>query len=177
LTESIVGKKMLYEVDPTISYEVTLRKNLEELARKGHAVFVFTPGSSPLHNALKGTTGVKLFLKTSEASYMKVREGTDEVLVPLNDAAILLDVAGKTLASNHGDVVFVFDSVSELIQMNGIEKTYKFLKQFLELLHESRATGIFLFVGGAHQAKEVNLLRGIFPNHFVEDARGPRLTK
>jgi hypothetical protein len=177
MAESIVGKKVLYEVVPTIPYEVTLRKTLEDLAREGHAVYVYTPRSSPLHNALKGTTGVKFFLTTSDVSYMKVGEDANESLIPRSDTAILMDAANKTLGSSKGNVVFVFDSVSELLLMNGIEKTYKFLKQFLELLHMPRATGIFLFIGGAHQAKEANLLRGIFPNHFVEDAKGPRLTK
>ena len=177
MTDSIAGKKTLYEVDPSIPYEATLRKTLEELAREGHAVFVFMPKSSPLHNALKGTAGVKFFLTTNDVNYMRVAEGTNEVLVPQSDTAILLDVVGKTLASSQGNVVFVFDSVSELLIMNGIEQTYKFLRQFLGLLNEPRATGIFLFISAGHQTREVNLLRGIFPNHFVEDARGPRLTK
>jgi hypothetical protein len=177
LTESIAGKKMLYEVDPTVAYEATLRKYLEELAWEAHAVFVFTPRSSPLHDSLKGATSVKFFLTTAGVNYMKVAEDTSEVLIPQSDTAIFLDLADKTLKSNKGNVVFVFDSVSELLLMNGIEKTYKFLKQFLELLHEPRSTGVFLFVRGAHEPKETNLLRGIFPNHFVEDAQGPRIVK
>jgi hypothetical protein len=174
---SVAGKKMLYEVDPTIPYEATIRKTLEELTAMGNAVYVFTPKSSPLHKALTGTTGMKFFLTTSGVSNVKMAEGDSEVLVPQSDTPILLNVANKTLTSRQGDVVFVFDNISELILMNGVEKTYKFLKQFLELLQEPRATGIFLFIGGAQQAKEVNLLRGIFPNHFVEDAQGARLTK
>jgi hypothetical protein len=177
LTESLVGKKLLYEVDPTIAYEGNLRKTLEELAWAGHAVFVFTPKASPLHGALSGTTGVKFFLTTSGVSYMKVADDTREVLIPQSDTAIFLDIADKTLQSRKGGVVFVFDSVSEMLLMNGIEKTYKFLKQFLELLHEPRSTGLFLFIGKAHESKDVNLLKGIFPNHFVEDQAGARLVK
>lgn len=164
MTESIAGKKQLYEVDPTVPYEVALGKTLEELAQSGNAVFVFTPKSSPLHKAMKGATGARFFLTTSDVSYMKVAEDVNEVLVPQNDTAIFLDAANKTLASREGGVVFVFDSVSDLLLMSGIEKTYKFLKQFMGLLHEPRSTGIFLFIRGAHQAKEMNLLRGIFPN-------------
>lgn len=177
LAESLVGKKILYEVDPTVPYEVNLRKTLEELAWAGHAAFIFTPTASPLHSALKGATGAKFFLTTSGVSYMKVSDETSEVLIPQGDTAIFLDVADKTLHTRQGKIVFVFDSVSELLLMNGLERTYKFLKQFLELLHEPRSTGIFIFVGKAHQAREVNLLRGIFPNQFVEDTQGARLIK
>lgn len=177
LSKSLAGKKLLYEVDPTIPYEATLRKTLEELAWAGNAVFVFTPRASPLHDALTGATGVKFFLTTSGVSYMKVADDTREVLIPQNDSAIYLDVVDKTLASRQGALVFVFDSVSDLLLTNGMEKTYKFLKQFLELMHEPRATGFFIFIGRAHESKDANLLRGIFPNYFVEDAQGPRLAK
>ncbi|MDE1854285.1 MAG: hypothetical protein KGI38_11150 [Thaumarchaeota archaeon] len=177
LAESLAGKKVLYEVDPTVPYEATLGKTLEELAWVGNAVFVFTPKASPLHDALSGGTGIKFFLTTSGVSYMKVAEDTREVLIPQSDTAIFLDVADKTLASRRGKVVVVFDNVSELLLMAGIEKTYKFLKQFLELLNEPTATGFFIFIKSAHEPKDINLLKGIFPNHFVEDAAGPRLVK
>ena len=108
---------------------------------------------------------------------MKVSEDTNEVLVPQSDTAILLDVADKTLSSNKGKVVFVFDSVSELLLMAGIEKTYKFLKQFLEVLSDPRVTGLFVFIKRAHDSKDENLLRGIFPSHYVVDSEGARLVK
>lgn len=177
LTASLAGKKLLYEVDPRVSYDATLRKTLEELARTGYAVFVFTPKASPLHGALSGSVGLKFFLTTSGVSYMKVTDNTTEVLLPQSDTAIFLDVVDKTLQSRKGGVVFLFDSVSELLLMSGVEKTYKFLKQFLELLHESRSTGLFLFIAGAHEPKDVNLLKAIFPNQLVEDQTGARLVK
>ena len=177
LALSLAGKKVLYEVDPTVPYEVTLRKTLEDLAWAGNAVFVITPRASPLHGALAQATGVKFFLTTSGVSYMKVADDSREVLIPQNATAIILDIADKTMQSRKGGVAIVFDSVSEMLLMTGIEKTYKFLKQFLEILHEPRSTGLFLFIGKAHLPKDVNLLRGIFPNHFVEDAEGARLVK
>ncbi len=177
LTDSLRGKKVLYEVDPTIPYETTLKSTLEELAWQGQAVFVFTPKSSPLHGALSRGTNLKFFLTTSGVSYMKVAQDTSEVLIPQSDTAIFLDVADKTLASKKADMVFVFDSVSELLLLIGLEKTYKFLKQMLELLNEPRVTALFLFVSKAHEAKDVNLLRGIFPAHFVEDAEGARVVR
>ena len=175
--ESIAGKKVLYEVDPAVPYESNLRATLEDLAWGGHAIYVFTPKASPLHGALTGGTSLKFFLKTSTVSYMKVSEDTNEVLVPQSDTAILLDVADKTLSSNKGKVVFVFDSVSELLLMAGIEKTYKFLKQFLEVLSDPRVTGLFVFIKRAHDSKDENLLRGIFPSHYVVDSEGARLVK
>jgi hypothetical protein len=177
LAASLAGKKLLYEVDPSVPYEATLRGTLEELAWAGNAVFVLTPRASPLHDALTGATGVKFFLTTGGVSYMKVAEDTREVLIPQNDSAVFLDVVDRTLASVQGPLVFVFDSVSDLLLMNGMEKAYKFLKQVLELLHEPRATGVFIFIGKAHEDQDANLLRGIFPSYFVEDARGPRLAK
>lgn len=177
LSATIAGKKVLYEVDPEATYEESLRKSLVELASSGNAVYLFTPRSSPLHGALTGAQWVKFFLTTSGVSYMKEGEGTNEILVPQSDAAVFLDIADRALKAVEGGVVMVFDSVTELLLMSGTEKTYKFLKQFLEILHESRSTGIFLFVTKAHTTRDVNLLRGIFPTQVAEDASGPRLVK
>ena len=177
LTQSLSGKKILYEVDPALPYETTLRQTLEEFAWESHAIFVFTPRASPLHRALTGGTGIKLFLSTGSVSYMTVAEDTHDMLIPHNNTAVFLDAADKILASNPGKVLFVFDNVSDLLLMVGLEKTYKFLKQFLELLHEPRATAFFIFIRKANEPREVNLLKGIFPNHFIEDAEGPRLVK
>lgn len=177
VTSSLAGKKILYEVDPSVAYESSLRRTLEEMAWAGSAVFVITPSASPLHGALRGATGVKFFLTTSGVSYMKVSDQTSEVMIPQSDTAIFLDIVDKTLHSRQGSLVFVFDSVSELLLMAGLEKAYKFLKEFLELLHEPRSTGVFIFIAKAHQAREVNLLRGLFPSQYVEDASGGRLTK
>jgi hypothetical protein len=177
LSESVAGKKVLYEVDPSVSYEATLRKTLEEFAWGGSAVFVFTPKASPLHDSLSGGTGIKFFLTTPGVSYMKVSKDTSEVLIPQGDTAIFLDVADKTLASRQEKSVFVFDSVSELLLLTGIEKTYKFLKQFLELINKEGTTAFFIFIKGAHDKKDENLLKGLFPNHFLVDAEGGRLVK
>ena len=177
LTGALAGKKLLYEVDPSLSYDRTLRQTLEELAWEGRAVFVFTPKSSPLHNTLVGGTGLKFFLSTPGVSYVRVSEETSEVLIPQNDTAVILDVADKTLGSKEGKVVFVFDSVTDMLLSTGLEKTYKFLKQFLEILHEPRSTGFFIFIKGAHGDREVNLLRGIFPNIYREDEEGARVIK
>ncbi|MDG7007212.1 MAG: hypothetical protein JRN06_03075 [Nitrososphaerota archaeon] len=177
LTGALAGKKLLYEVDPSLSYDRSLRQTLEELAWAGHAVFVFTPKSSPLHNTLSGGTGLKFFLSSLGISYVKVSEKTGEVLIPQSDTAVILDVADKTLGSRGGKVVFVFDSVTDMLLSAGLEKTYKFLKQFLELLHEPRSTGFFVFIKVAHGDREVNLLRGIFPNIYLEDKEGSRIIK
>ena len=177
LAESLAEKKVLYEVDPSLPYDRSLKQVLEELAWSGRAIFVITPKSSPLHNSLSGGTGLKFYLSTPGVSYVKVSEETSEVLIPQNDTAIILDVVDKTLSSREGKVVFVFDSVTDLLLSAGLEKTYKFLKQFLELLHEPRSTGFFIFIKGAHGERDVNLLRGIFPNIYLEDAKGSRMIK
>ena len=177
LTGALSGKKLLYEVDPSLPYDRTLRQTLEELAWGGHAVFVFTPKASPLHNALSGGTGLKFFLSTPGVSYVKVSEETSEVLIPQNDTAVILDVVDKTLGSREGRVAIVFDSVTDMLLSSGLEKTYKFLKQFLELLHEPRSTAFFIFIKGAHGERDVNLLRGIFPNIYLEDMDGSRVIK
>lgn len=176
-TALLAGKKVLYQVDPDLPYEVNMRRTLEELDSAGHSVYVFTSRSSPLHEALAGAAGAKFFLTTSGVSYMKVADETKEVLLPQSDTAIFLDVADKTIRSKKEKLVFVFDSVTDLLLINGMEETYKFLKQFLELLHEPRSTAFFLLIAKAHEAKDVNLLRGIFSSHFIEDGQGPRVAK
>ena len=177
LTDALVGKKVLFEVDPSLPYDRSLRQTLEELAWGGNAVFVFTPKASPLHNSLSGGTGLKFLLSTPGVSYVKVSEETSEVLIPQNDTAVILDVVDKTLESREGKIAFVFDSVTDMLLGAGLEKTYKFLKQFLELLHEPRSTGLFIFIKGAHSERDVNLLRGIFPNIYLEDKDGSRIIK
>ena len=177
LTATLAGKKLLFEVDPSLPYDRTLRQTLEELASGGHSVFVFTPKASPLHNTLAGGRGLKFFLPTAGVSYVKVSSETSEVQIPQADTAVILDVVDKTLGSTEGKVAFVFDSVTDMLLSAGLEKTYKFLKQFLELLHEPRSTGLFIFIKGAHGERDVNLLRGIFPNIYLEDSEGSRIIK
>jgi hypothetical protein len=177
LARSLEGKKVLYEVDPSVPYERALGQTLEELAWAGHAVFVITPKGSPLRSALSGGTGLKFFLTAGDVSYMKVIEDSPDVLVPESDTAIFLEVMDKTLAARKGKVVFVFDSISGLLVLVGIERTYKFLKQVLELTSNERATALFIFLKRAHESKDENLLRGLFATHFLEDAEGARLVR
>lgn len=46
-----------------------------------------------------------------------------------------------------GNVVFVFDSVSDLLLHVGLEKTSKFLRQLLEIMREQWVTAFFILVG------------------------------
>jgi hypothetical protein len=177
LTQSLEGKKVLYEVDPAVPYETTLGQTLEELAWADHAVFVITPKGSPLRGALSGGTGLKFFLTAGDVSYMKVVEDTPDVLIPESDTAIFLEVIDKTLASRKGKAVLVLDSISGLLVLIGIERTYKFLKHVVELTSDERVTALFIFLKRAHESRDENLLRALFATHFLEDADGARLVR
>ena len=175
---SFEGAKSLLEVDTSSNYEDAVKEFAVEQISKGALVFVFTSRGSPVFNALSDMAGVRFYMMTSKVSYPKPTEVPNEVLVPQNDQAVLLDLLDKTVTSTAGNKASVIlDSISDLILYGGFEGTYKFIKQSNEILSSSAVSSLFLLASGAHEEKILNLTRSLFPNHLLYDARGLRLTR
>ncbi len=172
------GAKSLLQVDPSSNYEDAVKEFAIEQISSGGLVFVFTSRGSPVFNALSATAGVRFYLMTTKVSYPKPTDSPNEILVPQNDQAVLLDLIDKTVTSTAGNKASViFDSISDLIQYGGFESTYKFIKQSNEILSSPQVSALFLLASGAHEEKVLSLTRSLYPNHLTYDSRGLRLTR
>ncbi len=175
---SFEGAKSLLEVDPSTNYEDAVKEFAVEQISKGALVFAFTSRGSPVFNALVDLAGVRFYVLTTKVSYPKPSDFPNEVLVPQNDQAVLLDLLDKTATSTAGNKASViFDSVTDQIQYGGFEGTYKFIKQSNEILSSPQASSLFLLTSGAHEERVLSLVRSLFPNHLTYDTRGLKLTR
>jgi hypothetical protein len=175
-SEFLHGKSLLFEVDPSSSYEKAVKDFADELS--SHGVFVFTHRSSRVYKVLSTNPNFGFFSFSSSVSYPKKSDRANEFLVPQNDAAIWLDLMSKTQDSSKGNpVVFIFDSVSDMIVSSGFQETYKFLKSMMELLGPN-VTSLFLSMPSIHDTKINSVIRSMFSNHMTNDkSSGVKLTK
>jgi hypothetical protein len=169
---------VLLEVDPTTNYETALAELAKAKTASRGLVYVFTSKGSPVYNGLEGIPGVRFYLTTSQVAYPRPSDVPNELLVPENDVAVILDLLDKTVASTEGTpVLLIVDSISNYIMYLGFESAYKFVKQANEILGEPRVTGVYLVTSGAHDDKQTNLLRSLFRVHMAYAAIGLRVTK
>jgi hypothetical protein len=174
----VESRSALLEVSSSASYEQAVRDFALEKTSGGGLVFVFTSKGSPVYNALNGINGVRFYVMTSKVSYPKPGPVESELLVPQNDAAVLLDLIDKTVSST-GDtpVAIVFDSVSDLILYLGFESSYKFLKQANEITDKPKVSALYLVTEGAHDERVTSMIRSIYPTHLAFTNLGLRVTK
>jgi hypothetical protein len=167
-TTFLLGKSFLMEVDPSTPYEKAVDDFANELSKSGCGVFVFTHKSSPVYKLLSIDHSLRFFISSATVSYPKQTDRQNEVIVPQSDSAIYLDLISKTVDSSHGScVVFIFDSVSDMLVTSGFEATYKFLKSANEVLADGNSTCLFLTTLGIHDAKILATIRSLFPNHLI----------
>ena len=166
--EGASGRVFLMEVEPSSSFEEPVKDLANELGSTQRVLFAFTAAGSPVYAGLTGLGNVRFFTMTRKVSYPKPGERPDEMLVPSTDQSVLLNVLDKAISANP-DLKFgvVFDSVSDLILSSGLEMTYKFLKQAIEMLTGNRITAVFLMTAGAHTDREVNVVKSLFANIVV----------
>jgi hypothetical protein len=174
----LAGKKFLLELDPSAPYEQALRDFSVESLSDGFLVYVFTARGGPVYSSLSTILGVRLYVLTTRVSYPTPGEQPNEVSVPQNDQAIILDVIDKTVHANpEGKVAIIYDNISDLILSAGFEETYKFLKQVNEIINDPRVKSLFLLTGGAHPPENVSLVRSLFPYHLSYDTSGLKFTR
>ncbi|MGI0085102.1 MAG: hypothetical protein ACREBQ_08475, partial [Nitrososphaerales archaeon] len=177
-TTFLAGRNFLLEIDPSTTYEETVKEFAMENISTKSIVFAFTTKGSPVYRALSDGTDVKFYMMSTDVSYPKPTGKPNEVLVPQNDVAVILHLINQTMGSTEGSgVALVFDNVSDLIMSSGFENSYKFLKQANQVLSEPRVTSIFLITKNAHDEREVLLVKSLFANHLSVDSTGLHVTR
>ena len=169
---------VLLMVDPSASFERTLGMVARGKTSAGNLVYVFTSKGSPLHYGLSDVPGVRFYLMTANVSYTSPSDKANELLVPQNNASIVLDLLDKTVSTaRKAALTVIFDSVSDLVLYLGPEATYKFLKQAQEILVPPNLTSVYLLIVGGQDEKTLNLVKSLFRLHAVLDSRGIKMTK
>jgi len=168
----------LLVVDPAANYEAAVRDFAAEKVSRGGLVYVFTSKGSPIYNSLSALAGARFFILTSQVSYPKTSDKENELLVPQNDPAVLLDLLDKTIASTADTPVsFVIDSISDFILYLGFESSYKFVKQANEILDRPKVSSLYLITTGAHEERVMSLTKSLFRMHLTYDAAGLKVTR
>lgn len=166
--DMVMGKEFLMEVNPSVKYEETIRDLALELGTRQYLLYAFTSRGSPVYNALSGLENVRFFTMTTRVSYPKPGDLATEMLVPANDQSVLLNVLDKAITTNPNlKYGLVFDSITHLILSSGLETTYKFLKQAIEMTSSHDITVVFLFTSGAHTEREESIVRSLFSNQLT----------
>jgi len=176
--QSLIGRTFLFLTDPSTPYEKVVDDLAVELLSNKCYAFVFTSKRSPIQSSLSKVKGVRYYILTSSVSYPRGTDVPDEILVPQNDQAILLDIIQKTIQNDpEAKLGIIYDNVSDMILSSSVESAYKFLKQANEIIDPKRVMAMFLFTPGAHDDRTVNLVKALFANHIVMNKDVPQLAR
>jgi hypothetical protein len=163
---------VLFEADPSLPFEAAVTDFVSSEQSLGGLVFALTSRGSPVWKTLRSLQGVRL-LVLSDVSYAKSSPTPLEVLVPRSDEGALLKVLDETVSrSPEMRKAIVLDSVSDMVMTLGFEDAYKFLKKASELFTEKNVPALMIVFTGAHDEKEINLLRSLFGTQLVFDQTG-----
>jgi len=176
--QSLIGRTFLFLTDPSTPYEKVVDDLAVELLSNKCYAFVFKSKRSPIQSSLSKVKGVRYYILTSSVSYPRGTDVPDEILVPQNDQAILLDIIQKTIQNDpEAKLGIIYDNVSDMILSSSVESAYKFLKQANEIIDPKRVMAMFLFTPGAHDDRTVNLVKALFANHIVMNKDVPQLAR
>ncbi len=174
--ESLRGEVTLMQFDHVVKYEDVIKDFVMEQISLATPTYIFTSRGSPIHNVLAKIPEARFFLLTDAVSYSRTGDGVTEMLLPRNNQAVILDVIERTISSNSGEsVALVYDSISDMILYDGVEKTYKFLKHVNEMLGERKVTAIFLIAPSVDNTA-MKLVMSLFLKQLLLDRSGLRLT-
>ena len=169
---------VLLEVDPSANYETPVVGLARNKTSSGGLVYVFTSRGSPVYNGVSGIAGVRFYVLSSSVSYPSSSDKENELLIPQNDMAVMLDLIDKTISSTSGTpVTLVFDSITDFVLYLGFESTYKFMKQANEIVSRPGASAVYLVTSGALDEKVISLTRSLFRMHATYDQAGIRITR
>ena len=172
------GTISLFEASATASYETTIRDIAHEFLSLGDTVFVITSKGSRVYLATADLDQIKIFAFSSNVNYLVPTKKEGELMIPLHDLPLLLDSMYKASKSSQSNVVFVIDSLSDMILNIGFKETYQFVKQALESFSDGKVTLIAVIFQSAHDPSVVNSIRTLFSNHFSVDLeKGLRVSK
>jgi len=165
--QKLLGQEFLLEFDPTSNYERVVEDFADEAMANVKPVVVFTSRTGAVRACLAQKRAVKFFLMSFSISTPE-SISENEILLPANNTALILDSLSKVLETRHEENVFlVFDSLSELVASTGLEKTYSFLHYALDMLSSTNATALFLLNTNAHEPKVVSCIRELFHNQLT----------
>ena len=170
---AVLGHALLLEYDPSVPYERDVMDYVEEA---GGGALLVAQKRGPVALALAETPGLRYLLLDGDVSYPKPGERENEVLVPEDDSALLLEALSKGFREGAGGASLVFAALSDMLVASGTKATYDFLKKFFGFVPGDKST-LFLLVDGAHDPATVALLRSLFNAQAVHDSKGLRVVK
>jgi hypothetical protein len=175
--QRLINQKILLEFDPASNYETIVESFVKEALANMEQVFVFTFYKSILHESLSKHPGVK-FLLTSSSTSTSGSTSKNEVLLPFNNFAIILDHLNQILEKSvDAPICLVFDVFSELLESQGLSKTRIFLCQILDMLFTRKTTAMFLLNSDAHDLQVLSNIRGLFSNQLAFRKDGLKIIK
>jgi hypothetical protein len=174
----ITGRDILLDFDPSSDYEKIVRDFATEALANAEQVALFTHKGSAVYSALGNKEALKVILLTQRISVPQVDAQMNEILLPANNTALLLDALDKTLKTPpHGNLNIIFDNLSSLILSIGLQRTYQFMRYTFDMLTSKNSTALFLFNPDAHGQKVTSSLRGLFRNHISYGKDGLQIIK
>jgi hypothetical protein len=175
--KKLVGRKILLEFNPASDYEIVIDSLTKEAIANVEPMFAFTSTKSSLHARLAKQSAVEFFLLSPSISIPELTSD-NEILLPAKNTALILDSLSKVLEQfAHTNIFLVFDKISELINLVGFDKTYKFLLYVLEMLPQTKATALFIINTSAHEPQVISRIRGLFHNQLTYDKDGLKIRK
>lgn len=175
--QQLVGRKILLEFEPISHYEKAMQDLATEALANAEPIVILTRKGSAINSSLSEEKAVKFFCLTQHVSVPR-EFSENEMLVPLNDTSLMLDVLDKTLKVHpQGAINVIFDSLSDLVLSIGFEKTYRFMRYVTEMLASPRITALFLLNPSAHDPKVASSLTGLFSNQISFHKRGIQTVK
>ena len=147
--DALIGKKILFEFDPSIPYQTAVRDFALECTSNKEKVLILTPAGSVVEQAVHGDESVEIISLTHD----------------LMLSSILGDHQERPL-----DIVY--DSLTDLALSADPRTAYKFALNALRQLSDPEVTALFLLNPSAHETKDVSSLRGLFSNQIVYGKEG-----
>ena len=166
----ISGMQFLLEVDANGTYDKTVIDFCLESLSNGGGVIAVTSKSSALFHSLSKYNGIHFCLFSSNVSRpTPVEKEEGQLLIPQDSLLEIVDVIETLLkqAGDEGRLALVLDNLSDRVITMGLEKTYKNLKEMLEILADRKVESLFLLHEGTMEARSLNLLRSLFTNILV----------
>jgi len=175
--EKLLGRKFLLEFDPTSTYERAVEDFANEALANVEPMFVFTSRTSAVRTCLAQQRTVKFFLMSvSTSTSESISE--NEILLPTNNTALILDSLSKVLETYvEKNVFLIFDNLSELIGSIGLDRTYSFLHYMLDILSSASVTALFLLNTSAHEPQVASCLKELLRNQLMYSGNQLKVVK
>lgn len=170
----------MIEVEPSAGFEDIVKNIVTEALEDARIVCLYTQKGSPIYRALINKGGIRFYTMVSSVQYPVTMEASVsyETYLPQNDHPIILATMEELVRSKKdADITLIYDNLSDMIVISGVESTYRFLRQAIEILDSENIDAYFIMVRRAHDDRVFNLIRGLFSTHMLLDESGLRVVK